>query len=219
MRIREGEGRMWCDGEWYRRFEMPGGRDGIRGSWDTEMDLGEMAYRDGDGISELRDCAPGKSGNTTIGERTKCIRQRRSSTHTPPLTSPIHMVAAKQRKKKDPLATCTNIQIYTPPLSPPFDLPYNPLLNSSPNTNIPYVASADSATGIGLRPLSARGIDDPPSTTDARRASSTPSDSEFWMRMPPRASGHSSVSIGKVGRWGGGGGVGTYRGARPTRRQ
>lgn len=36
------------------------------------------------------------------------------------------------------------------------------------------------------------------------------------MRMPPRASGHSSVSIGKVGRWGGGGG-GLERTEEPDR--
>lgn len=43
MRIREGEGRMWwCDGGWYRRFEMSGGRsDGTWGGVGTkEMGLG-----------------------------------------------------------------------------------------------------------------------------------------------------------------------------------
>lgn len=207
MRIREGEGRQGRGGGcWCRWFEMAG-RDGTWEVGARGWDLREVEYRDGDGISERRGCALGKSGNTTTGEHTKWIttRQRRPSAHTPtPLTDEA---IAKQRKKKYPLATY-KIYINTPP-SPLYpDLPpHNPLLNSSPNTNIPYVASADSATGIGLRPLSARGIDDPPSTTDASSASSTPSDSEFWMRMPPRASVIPTLALG---RWEEGKGVGGH---------
>lgn len=161
-------------------------------------DLGEMAFRDDDWYLGAEGLRVGEEWEThhRRTEHAKCIttRQRRSSTHTPtPLTSPIHEAIAKKRKKEPACDLYKYTSIHPPP---PLGLPHNPLLNSSPNTNMPYVASADSATGIGLRPLSARGIDDPPSTTDASSASSTPSDSEFWMRRPPRASicFHSNIS-------------------------
>lgn len=161
-------------------------------------DLGEMAFRDDDWYLGAEGLRVGEEWEThhRRTEHAKCIttRQRRSSTHTHPshITHP-RSASKEEKERKNRLATCTNIHQYTPP---PLGLPHNPLLNSSPNTNMPYVASADSATGIGLRPLSARGIDDPPSTTDASSASSTPSDSEFWMRRPPRASicFHSNIS-------------------------
>lgn len=219
MRIREGEGRQRRGGGcWCRWFEMAGrGRDGICwGSWDIEMGHG------GDGIQRWRWYLVTARGGARREEweyphrRTYEVYNNKAEaetaidthTHSSHITHPLGGSKANQKKKKDPLATY-KIYINTPPLHPSplyLDLPpHNPLLNSSPNTNIPYVASADSATGIGLRPLSARGIDDPPRTTDASSASSTPRGSEFWMRRPPRASGHSNISFGKVGRGEGGG--------------
>lgn len=145
MRIREGEGRMWCDGEWYRRFEMPGGRDGIRGSWDTEMDLGEMAYRDGDGISELRDCAPGKSGNTTIGEHTKCIRQRRSSTHTPPLSHHPSTWWQQSKERRKIRLRLVQIYKYTPPLHPHPSISLTTPSSTHPQTQTSHTSPAPTA--------------------------------------------------------------------------
>lgn len=153
MRIREGEGRMWCDGEWYRRFEMPGGRDGIRGSWDTEMDLGEMAYRDGDGISELRDCAPGKSGNTTIGERTKCIRQRRSSTHTPPLSHHPSTWWQQSKERRKIRLRLVQIYKYTPPSIPTLRSPLQPPPQLIPKHKHPIRRQRRQRHGDRLAPL------------------------------------------------------------------
>jgi hypothetical protein len=54
--------------------------------------------------------------------------------------------------------------------------------NALPNVNNPYVARTERTMGTGLRRRMARGIAEPPRTSDARRLSSMPYGSLLEMR-------------------------------------